>query len=389
MIGFVRGRGWSAAVVVVLAALIAAAAGWAYLSGAQAAKRASETRHGATPTQRETSRSRTVTVYFVKGEQFAPVTRQFPTNVYAPLGAIEALLAGPSDAERTRGIDTTIPPATRLASLEVESGTATLALNARQAVPTALDISLRPARAAQIVYTLTALPDIERVLIHVNGVKRATFIGADLVLGGAVDQRDISSPVQLPQRPANVPVGPAPVDVRGVQKRLQELSYLPRGAAIGAWDDRTNQAVLAFQGWHGLTRDGIVGPQTTAALESAAAPEPRSSGAGRRIEVHRDAGVVLLIDGATVVRAVHASTGGPGYETPAGSYSVFRKEMNSWSVPYQVWLPYASYFNGGIAFHASNEVPQRPVSHGCVRLPVPEAAFVYDFAAVGTSVVVY
>ena len=294
-----------------------------------------------------------------------------------------------SDAERTRGIDTTIPPATRLASLEVESGTATLALNARQAVPTALDISLRPARAAQIVYTLTALPDIERVLIHVNGVKRATFIGADLVLGGAVDQRDISSPVQLPQRPANVPVGPAPVDVRGVQKRLQELSYLPRGAAIGAWDDRTNQAVLAFQGWHGLTRDGIVGPHTTAALESAAAPEPRSSGAGRRIEVHRDAGVVLLIDGATVVRAVHASTGGPGYETPAGSYSVFRKEMNSWSVPYQVWLPYASYFNGGIAFHASNEVPQRPVSHGCVRLPVPEAAFVYDFAAVGTSVVVY
>ena len=64
-----------------LAALIVAGAGWAYLSGAQAAKRASETRHDGTPAERETSRSHTATVYFVKGEQFAPVTRRFPTNV--------------------------------------------------------------------------------------------------------------------------------------------------------------------------------------------------------------------------------------------------------------------------------------------------------------------
>ena len=88
-------------------------------------------------------------------------------------------------------------------------------------------------------------------------------------------------------------------------------------------------------------------------------------------------------------RRIHASTGAAGYETPTGTYSVFRKETNSWSVPYQVWLPYASYFNGGIAFHASDEVPASPVSHGCVRLSAPEAPFVYEFATVGTSVVVY
>jgi lipoprotein-anchoring transpeptidase ErfK/SrfK len=98
---------------------------------------------------------------------------------------------------------------------------------------------------------------------------------------------------------------------------------------------------------------------------------------------------VLLVDDGAVRRVVHASTGAPGYETPTGSYSVFRKEANSWSVPYRVWLPYASYFNGGIAFHASDDVPASPASHGCVRLPTPEAPLVYEFASVGTSVLVY
>ncbi len=384
----VRRSGWRAAFVAVLAASIAAAS-WVFLGGAQASKLGSGPQHEVPAARNAPPQSQSVRVYFVKGEQFAPVTRQLPMDVSAAAGAMEMLLAGPNDSERKRGIDTTIPRATRVASLLVESGNAILELNTPRTAPTARDVSLRPARAAQIVYTLTALPEMKRVLIHVNGVKRATFIGSDLVVGGALDQRDLSRPIRLNPRPASVPAGPAPVDPRGVQKRLQELTYLPPGAATGAWDYRTTQAVLAFQAWHGLTRDGIVGPQTLAALEIATSPQPSGSRAGRRIEVHRDAGVVLLIEGATVIRTVHASTGSPAYETPAGSYSIFRKERSSWSIPYQVWLPHASYFNGGIAFHASDEVPSRPVSHGCVRLPTPEAAFVYDFATMGTPVLVF
>ena len=86
---------------------------------------------------------------------------------------------------------------------------------------------------------------------------------------------------------------------------------------------------------------------------------------------------------------VHCSSGRGGYATPAGSFSIFGQERNSWSVPYQVWLPYASYFNGGIAFHAYPEVPAHPASHGCVRLPVAEAPFAYGFMSVGTRVSVY
>jgi lipoprotein-anchoring transpeptidase ErfK/SrfK len=48
---------------------------------------------------------------------------------------------------------------------------------------------------------------------------------------------------------------------------------------------------------------------------------------------------------------------------------------------YSVWLPYASYFNGGIAFHESRDVPAYPASHGCVRVPRDDAPLVYTFAA--------
>ena len=88
------------------------------------------------------------------------------------------------------------------------------------------------------------------------------------------------------------------------------------------------------------------------------------------------------------MRTISVSTGAPGYDTPAGSYSIFRKEEMSWSVPFEVWLPWASYFVGGIAFHEYPDVPPYPASHGCVRVPRYDAKLVYDFTPIGTPVAV-
>lgn len=336
-------------------------------------------------------RTETIRVYFVKGEQLSPVQRTVaaaePSVVAAR--AVELLLAGPNEGERARGVETAIPEGTSLRSLALDGGTATVELNAEPSPPAAAERAGRPARAAQIVYTLTKLPGVERVGIDVYGVDRQAFLGSDPRLREPVDRHDLSEPVRPKQPPAPVPPATAPVEAGSVQKRLAALGYLPANAVTGAWNDRTEQAVLAFQSWQGLARDGIVGPRTTAALETAVRPRPSSGGEGRRVEVHRAEGVVLLVEGREVVRVVHASSGAAGYETPAGSYSVFRKEVNSWSVPYRVWLPYASYFNGGIALHGYAEVPAWPASHGCVRLSASEAPFVYQFAAVGTPVAVY
>ncbi len=192
-------------------------------------------------------------------------------------------------------------------------------------------------------------------------------------------------PPPLRETPGNDPA-PGP---RVVQARLVSLGYLPPEASTGIWDARTRHAVRAFQGWEGLARDGIVGPLTLAALENAAPPAPVRAFAGRHVEVHRDRGVTLLAENGRVVRALHSSSGAGTDATPPGTYSVFRKELNSWSVPHKIWLPYASYFNNGIAFHGHADVPTYPASHGCVRLPLVEAPVAYHFMPVGTPVTVY
>jgi lipoprotein-anchoring transpeptidase ErfK/SrfK len=225
-------------------------------------------------------------------------------------------------------------------------------------------------------------------VIQINGRVRASFEGTQLALKGPLDRGDFAQPLALPAMPKLVPRGPAPLNLSALQRRLIALRFLPTGTASGKWDYRTQQAVLAFQGWVGETKDGIVGTATRAELELATLPKPTRSRSGSWIEVHRKKGVALLVRDGRVVQAVHVSSGAPGYTTPSGAYRIFRKERNSWSVPYRVWLPYASYFNGGIAFHEWSEIPPQPASHGCVRIPAPEAAAVYAFAANGTAVYV-
>jgi hypothetical protein len=173
--------------------------------------------------------------------------------------------------------------------------------------------------------------------------------------------------------------------VRGAQLRLWTLGYLDRTDVTGEPDYVTSQALLAFQGWEGLARTGTITGQTQVALFRASTPRPTAHRRGPRVEIHRDRGVLLMLRGNEVVRAVHTSTGAGG-ATPSGAFRVYRKELYSWSVPFQVWMPYAAYFVGGIATHEYPYVPSYPASHGCVRLPAGEAHRVYEFVEIGTPV---
>jgi lipoprotein-anchoring transpeptidase ErfK/SrfK len=173
--------------------------------------------------------------------------------------------------------------------------------------------------------------------------------------------------------------------VAAIQTRLADLGYLPAGADNGSLNDRTRQAIVAFQAWEGLERNGVAGPVTLARLATAARPRPLP-GSGTRIQVDLDRQVALLVRGQTVERAIHVSTGASGTTTPTGDFRTYRKERSSWSVPYSVWLPWASYFTGGIALHGSAQVPPYPASHGCVRIPLAEAQTVYAFAQLGVRV---
>ena len=322
-------------------------------------------------------------LYFTEGEQFRKLDAELPQGPDRVEAAARALVEGPRD-----GVDaeTQIPGEVELRNVSVaDDGTATVELSGEflDGIPAAaaerndLQRQELAARLGQLTYTLTQFDGVEAI---------------DVVAGGApverdADRADYAAPKQGPQRTQR-PKGARSSSTRRLQQRLAELQYLPRSAVDGVEGYRTQQAVIAFQSWEGLARDGVVGPQTSAALRRAKTPRPAGGGPDRRLEVHREKGVTLLIAGGRVKRAIHVSTGAPGTSTPAGTFEVFRKELKSWSVPFQVWLPYASYFTGGIAFHEYADVPVYPASHGCVRVPVPEAQIVYRFAKLGTTVVV-
>jgi peptidoglycan hydrolase-like protein with peptidoglycan-binding domain len=171
--------------------------------------------------------------------------------------------------------------------------------------------------------------------------------------------------------------GPA---VRALQDSLARLTYLPYTGVDGIFGVQTWHAVVAFQGWSGLSRDGIVGSRTRGALSHARVPTPWSRAAG--FEIHVQQQLLLAVRGGRVQRSIHVSTGAGG-RTPLGHFHVYRRDPMSWSVPFGVWMPRAQYFDRGYAIHQFASVPAYPASHGCVRVPDAEARTVWQFGAIG------
>jgi lipoprotein-anchoring transpeptidase ErfK/SrfK len=50
---------------------------------------------------------------------------------------------------------------------------------------------------------------------------------------------------------------------------------------------------------------------------------------------------------------------------------------------------YSSYYNRGEATHGYKSVPTHPASHGCIRIPIPQAKQVYNWIQVGMPMFVY
>jgi hypothetical protein len=311
----------------------------------------------------------TVEVAFVKNGWVVRVPRVVPRGATRAEVAVRELTQGPTKAERRRGIRTALPEGARLRSLRADSETWFASFS--RATLGGGSAETKRMRLWQIAATLAPHGDRDSAAIATEG----RFV----------------TTLRLGHRPgpwrAEIGENDYPYATRGVRIRLAQLGYLdPRD--VGAADDYlVEQALLAFQGWEDLDRTATVTGQTQLALFRATRPRPAARRLGRRIEIYRDLGVLLMIEDGEVVRAVHTSTGAGGV-TPVGEFNVYTKVLFSWSVPFQVWMPYAAYFRGGIATHQSPDVPSYPASHGCVRLPEGEAERVYRFVDIGTPVAV-
>ncbi len=308
-----------------------------------------------------------VSIWFTAAGKPAAVVRSRMTIE----SAVQQLLAGPTPVERRRGVRTAVPRSTPVLSVTVSRRIVVVDLGARFAA--GRDESALNGRVGQLVRTVRSIPGVLAVrLLIEGGVPVGIFPGYDL------------------RRPVSVALDSAPRQPTTFesQQRLIDLGFMAPAGLTGTIDAQTSTAVLGFQKWSGLGRDGTLSAATIEALQKATRPEPGRHAPGRRIELQLRRQLALLIDDNRVVRTVHISSGAGG-KTPLGSFHIYRKERYSWSVPFKVWLPWASYFTGGVAFHEFGSVPTYAASHGCVRVNHYDAELLFGFAETGTPVEVF
>src|SRR3954453_11069691 len=137
-----------------------------------------------------------VSVFFVRGEQLASVQRPGTTA----LDAMRQLVAGPTPAEVREGFRTYLPRATRVLSVEVANGVATVDLD--QHFAAGRDPASLLARLAEVVRTLTGPQGATSVQLLMNGaVIAARFPG--ISMSRPITYRLLQTPnVAVPKAPA-------------------------------------------------------------------------------------------------------------------------------------------------------------------------------------------
>ncbi|GAA4931328.1 GerMN domain-containing protein [Streptomyces coeruleoprunus] len=126
-------------------------------------------------------------VYFLHGEQVSPAPRTVTTPA-TTAGALRALLAGPSPYERGHGRTTAIPSGTKLHSVVVRDRVATVDLSGRYDDGGGT-LSMR-ARLAQVVFTATRFPTVEKVQFALDGKPVRAFGGEGIALNKPVGRAD-------------------------------------------------------------------------------------------------------------------------------------------------------------------------------------------------------
>lgn len=122
--------------------------------------------------------------------------------------------------------------------------------------------------------------------------------------------------------------------------------------------------------------------------------------AGKYIDINLENQIMTVFQDGVMLDAYLVSSGKKGMETPKGEYAIRNKAPRAWSAAYGLYMPYwmALVPDGKFGIHELPEWPGGykeganhlgvPVSHGCVRLGVGPAQRVYEWADLGTVVIV-
>lgn len=136
----------------------------------------------------------------------------------------------------------------------------------------------------------------------------------------------------------------------------------------------------------------LFGSSTYAAAPSNTGDAPHLR-AGKWIEVVVEEQRLNAWQDGRIVMTTPISTGVRKTPTPRGTFKIYSKYSRArmrgpgYDLPN---VPYVMYFKGSYGLHGTywHNNFGRPMSHGCVNLPTSTAAWLFQWAPKGTSVVV-
>lgn len=131
--------------------------------------------------------TRVVSVYFLRDGKIAAAHRAVEADSQPAFAALTELLAGTSQDEQDAGLSSAIPPGTQPAEVSIEDGVASVSTELSQEA------------SAQVVFTLTQFPTVERVTIaSEQALTRADF--ADVTPAILVESPTVGATVSSPAR---------------------------------------------------------------------------------------------------------------------------------------------------------------------------------------------
>ena len=107
--------------------------------------------------------------------------------------------------------------------------------------------------------------------------------------------------------------------------------------------------------------------------------------AGRHVEFDWSRQVLVLADRGRARRVYHCSSGAPITPTVFGTFRFYRKSYGTNAKE----MVHSSYFIRGYAIHGYFSVPSYPASHGCLRVPIPNARDIFNQIKLGEQIFVY
>jgi lipoprotein-anchoring transpeptidase ErfK/SrfK len=271
-------------------------------------------------------------------------------------------------------------------------------------------LSAEPARLrVQAAFARPVAVNYRGKTVRIAPHQIAAAISVDAAVGSALaatPRSDIALPVHYSERKLDALVAflahryERPVRaarVVGATSAGPEFAPAQPGLAVNA---DTMRAALVQ-----LLQDG-----TRAPLQLLTHPVPAKrtvANFGPVIVITRGANTLKLYDGRRLVRTFRVATGQAVYPTPAGVWRIVDKQRNPWwRPPASPWArglkpippgpgnPLGTRWMGldasGVGIHGTNAPASigYSLSHGCIRMQVPEAEWLFQHVHLGTPVVI-